>query len=458
MKLFGQDLRALGRWHFIGVAGIGMSGLAEVLARQGAGVQGSDLNPDYAERLKEAGVTLFKGHAAANLGEAARVVVSTAIKADNPELAEARKRGLPVHHRAELLAEMMKNYPSIAVSGTHGKTSTTALVWAALRAAGVDCGIIVGGVLNDLGTTAVLPQKPQGWLVVEADESDASFLKLKPEVTVITNIEPEHMDTYKDEANLLQAFVRFADSGAECVLCADDPNALLVAAETGAEVITYGLAEDADVVGESPHAEGGKMVFDALIRGGRLEDVAVNLPGEHYVRNALAALAVAQLLKADVEKAAEGLANFAGVGRRFQRVGTFHGAAVIDDYGHHPTEIAATIAAAKSMFAGGKVVAVIQPHRFTRLRDLMDEFATCAGAADAVILLPVYPAGEAPIADVSHEVLAKKTKHRNVLVADTEEELKAILAGLGLGQGDAILCLGAGSISAMAKRLGEVRG
>ncbi|HEX2859377.1 MAG TPA: UDP-N-acetylmuramate--L-alanine ligase [Alphaproteobacteria bacterium] len=453
MKLFDTALKDLGTWHFIGVAGIGMSGLAEVLARAGAKVQGSDLDPDYATRLKDAGVTLYKGHATENLANADRVVLSTAIKADNPELVEAQKRGLTIIHRADLLAEILKNYSSIAISGTHGKTSTTALVWAALKAAGVDVGIINGGVLNDLGTTAVLPQKTSGWLVVEADESDASFLKLKPTIAVITNIEPEHMDTYGSEVKLLEAFEKFADSADEAVLCADDPNTMLVAAHTEADVITYGLNDEADIYSDDFHPQGAQMAFDAYIRGGKLEDVVVNLPGVHYVSNALAALAVANVLKCDMTMAAQGLETFKGVGRRFQQVGTFDGAAIIDDYGHHPTEISTTIEAAKKVFGKGRVVAVIQPHRYTRLRDLMDEFANCAKAADKVILLPVHSAGEDPIAGVSSDELAKKMKP-HPLVVGGEDELRMALEDLALGKNDAVLCLGAGSISGMAHHLG----
>ncbi len=454
MKLFGGELKTLGTWHFIGIAGIGMSGLAEVLARAGAKVQGSDLDPDYAARLKDAGVTLFKGHAAENVKGAARVVISTAIKPDNPELMAAKKLGLPLHHRADVLADILANYNSVAISGTHGKTSTTALVWSALKAAGLDVGIINGGVLNDLGTTAVLPKSTKGWLVVEADESDASFLKLKPTVAVITNIEPEHMDTYGDEVKLVEAFVKFADSASETVLCADDPNTMLVAQRTEADVITYGLNDEADIYSDDFHPQGAQMAFDAFIRGGKLEDVVVNLPGVHYVSNALAALAVASVLKCDVMLAAQGLETFGGVGRRFQNVGTFDGATIIDDYGHHPTEISTTIEASKKVFGKGRVIAVIQPHRFTRLRDLMGEFAMCARAADKVILLPVHAAGETPLENVSSESLAQKMKPRPLTVSG-EDELVLALEDLKLTKDDCILCLGAGTISTIAKHLGK---
>lgn len=467
-RLFGTFGKQDGVIHFIGVGGIGMSGLAEVLARSGFSVQGSDLSQAYTEdKLIEAGVTLYRGHAAENVGPDVRIVVlSTAVKDGNVELAEARRRGLKIIHRADVLAEIMSHYQTVAVSGTHGKTSTTALIFSALRAAGLDVGIINGGVLNDLRTNALLPLKSDGWIVVEADESDASFLKLKPTVAVVTNIEPEHMDTYGSEEKLVQAFVDFIASADEAVVCADDPNTLVAMAQADdKDVVTYGLADDADVYASSyaPQrgADGqGQMAFDAVLRGAVLEDVVVNLPGVHYVLNSLAALAVVQLLKLDVTKAVEGLETFAGVGRRFSRVGRLDGRAdgalVVDDYGHHPTEIAVTLEAAKGMVAG-KVVAVIQPHRYTRLRDLMGDFATCARVADACVLLPVYAAGEDPIPEVSHEALADRMNlvesGPEAVVVDDEAGLRAALSGMHLGAGDAVICLGAGSISGMAKHL-----
>ncbi|NBV54910.1 MAG: UDP-N-acetylmuramate--L-alanine ligase, partial [Proteobacteria bacterium] len=383
------------------------------------------------------------------------VVVSTAVPQDNVELVAAKRLGLRVVHRAEILAEIMQNYSTIAVSGTHGKTSTTALIYGALCAAGVEVGIVNGGILNELGSNVALPRKKSGWLVVEADESDASFLKLKPDVAVITNIEPEHMDTFGTEEKLVEAFVAFADSAAEAVLCADDPNTMIVAARTEADVVSYGLDDSADVYAGSYVPQGAGMAFDAHVRGGVLEDVVVALPGVHYVQNSLAALAVASVVKADVVKAAEGLAAFKGVGRRFTKVGTFHGADVIDDYGHHPTEIATTLEAAKGIYK--QVIAVIQPHRYSRLRDLMDEFAGCAKVADACVILPVYSAGEAAIAGVSHEVLGEKMKAlgypEEVRVVADENGLMKALHHLEIGPGGAIVCLGAGTITDFARGL-----
>jgi UDP-N-acetylmuramate--alanine ligase len=455
LTIFGQDVKGLAL-HFIGVGGIGMSGLAEVLAGAGAKVSGSDSGSkgDF-ERLEKAGVKVVREHKAENIGDAGIVVVSTAIAADNPELLAAKKSEKVVH-RADVLAEIMTNYQTVAISGTHGKTSTTALIYTVLKAAGMKVGVINGGVLNALGTNAVLPPKG-GWLVVEADESDASFLKLKPTVAVITNIEPEHMDTYGTEEKLVEAFVKFADSADVAVLCIDDPNTLIVAGRTSADVFSYGMDETADAYTESYAPQGRGMAFDAHVRGGVLEDVVVALPGAHYVLNSLAALAVASVVKADVVKAAEGLAEFKGVGRRFSKVGTFHGADVIDDYGHHPTEIAATLEAAKSVYTG-KVVAVIQPHRYTRLRDLMDEFATCAKVADVAIVMPVYSAGEPPIAGVTHEELVRRMQESGLPeevygVADEHGLMKALHHVEWGGKGDAIVMLGAGTITDFAKHL-----
>ncbi|PZP40213.1 MAG: UDP-N-acetylmuramate--L-alanine ligase [Pseudomonas fluorescens] len=467
MKIFGTHVKGL-VIHFIGVGGIGMSGLAEVLATSGATVSGSDggSKGDFG-RLEKAGVTVFRGHDAAHVPAKAIVAVSTAIPASNPELVKAKAEGLQIVHRADVLAEIMANYQTVAVSGTHGKTSTTALVYTCLKAGGLDVGVINGGVLNALGTNAVLPPKMGDWLVVEADESDASFLKLKPTVAVITNIEPEHMDTYGSEDKLVQAFVDFANSAEVAVICTDDPNAAIVAARTDVDVFSYGMEEGSDAHTESysPTRAEGKlpgggmgMAFDASIRGGMLEDVVVSLPGAHYVLNSLAALAVASVAHADMVAAADGLSHFQGVGRRFTKVGEWHGADVIDDYGHHPTEIAATLDAAKQAYAG-KVVVVIQPHRYTRLRDLMDEFASCAKVADAAILMPVYSAGEEPIDGVNHEVLGHKMEElglpEEIHVVQDEHQLHKVLHHLHVQRGDVVMCMGAGTITDYAKNLGH---
>jgi UDP-N-acetylmuramate--alanine ligase len=460
IQIFGQPVARV-VLHFIGVGGIGMSGLAEILARAGGAISGSDSGTkgDF-ERLTRAGVKVERTHDAKHVPEGAMVVVSTAIREDNPELLHAQKTGLRVVHRADVLAEIMANYSTVAVSGTHGKTSTTALIYSALRAGGMDAGVINGGVLQALGTNAILPAKKTGWLVVEADESDASFLKLKPNIAVVTNIEPEHMETYGTEDKLVAAFEQFANAADMAVLCGDDPNTAIVASRIATDVITYGFGDDEeatyDSVASDARVKDGKMVFDAVVRGGVLDNVVVALPGMHYVLNSLAALTVVQAVGGDVPLAADGLATFQGVGRRFTHVGTFHQADVIDDYGHHPTEIATTLDAARRIYSG-RVVAVIQPHRFTRLRDLMDEFAGCAKLADVAIILPVYAAGEAPIDGVNHQILAEKMDDsglpETVYAVDGEDALMGVLHDLNLEKGDVVLCLGAGDITSMAAHL-----
>jgi UDP-N-acetylmuramate--alanine ligase len=426
-----------------------MVGLAEVLRHWGVEVQGSDLDPDYARRLE--GVKVFDGHDAANIDGAKLVVVSSAIGEANPELAAAKAAGIPVMHRAELLAEVMDQYQSIAVSGTHGKTSTVAMAYAALKAAGLKVGVIAGGILNDLGGPVAMPPRAGDWLVVEADESDASFLKLPAKVAVVTNIEPEHMDAYGSEAKLVEAFVEFMDKAEAAVVCGDDPNAMLASARTGADVVTYGLEDVNDVYASMYAPQGRGMAFDAVIRGGTLEDVVVSMPGAHYVRNALAVLALASVLKLDVAFAAEGLAQYKGVGRRFSVVGKLAGGAeVVDDYAHHPTEIAATLEAAKTLYKG-RVVAVIEPHRTSRVRDLMADFSTCARVADAVLVLPLFAAGEAPLEGVDAKALAEKMGARTV----EEGELADVLDGLDLGDGDAVVVMGAGRSSKVAKALAQ---
>ena len=463
MQVFEQHAKEL-VIHFIGVGGIGMSGLAQVLASSGAKVSGSDggTKGDFA-LLEKAGVKVFRSHEAANVPEGAIVAVSTAIPSSNPEVVEARAKGLKLVHRADVLAEIMQNYQTVAVSGTHGKTSTTALIYTALKAGGLKVGVINGGILNVLGTNAVLPARLGEWLVVEADESDASFLKLKPTIAVVTNVEPEHMETYGTEDKLVQAFVDFCDSAEVAVICTDDPNGLIISARTKSDVFTYGMEEGADAQTSeySPTKQGVNgmgMAFDASIRGGVLEDVVVALPGAHYVLNSLAALAVASVAQADMVAAAEGLADFRGVGRRFTKVGEWHGADIIDDYGHHPTEIAVTLDAAKQVYQG-KVVAVIQPHRYTRLRDLMDEFATCAKVADVAVLMPVYSAGEPPIEGVTHEALAhlmeEKGLPEEIHVVQDEVGLQKVLHHLHVTKGDVVVCLGAGTITDYAKNLGH---
>ncbi len=455
MKILGATAVSGTIFHFIGMGGIGMSALAGVLNTKGFNIQGSDLSYNKnMKRLKKEGVKTFTKQCAQNIPDKGVVVVSTAIQKDNVELIEAEKKGLTIAHRADILAQIMANYKTIAVAGTHGKTSTTALIYTVLQSAGLDVGIINGGILNDLGTNAKLGTSE--WLVVEADESDNSFSKLTPTLSVITNLEPEHMETFGTEQALFAAYRSFMKNTKEdgaLVLCADDPQLEYLSAGCAADVVTYGLEDNADVYAKMYCASKAGMAFDAVLRGGILEDCTVAMPGTHFVQNALAALAVAQLLALDLNLAAKGLEAFAGVGRRFTKVGTFDGADIIDDYAHHPTEISATLEAAKQRYAG-KVIAVIQPHRYSRLKDLMDEFAASVKVADDVVLMPVYAAGEQPIEGVSHKSLADKIE-ADVSFAEDADDLADYLDGK-VKKGDAVLCMGAGSITAMAQNLADL--
>lgn len=446
MKIFGQGPEAAGCLHFVGIGGIGMSGLAEVLHRAGFKVQGSDAAASAnVQRLRQQGIEVYTGHDAARVAGVARLVTSSAIRPDNQEIKAAQAARIPLVHRADVLAEVMKNYKTVAVAGTHGKTSTTGLIWAALRAAGVDTGIINGGVLHDLATNATLPASPDGWLVVEADESDRSFTRLASDVAVVLNVEPEHMENYAGgESELHEDFSMFIENSSRSysnVMCADEtPPHWQVGA------VTYGEKQGADVQITNVKCEGWQTRFTIATLG----EVTVNLPGRHYAHNAAAALAVARAVGADLQKAAGGLASFAGVARRFTRVGLFKGATVVDDYGHHPTEIKATIAAAKAL-AGGRVVAVVQPHRYTRLGALMKDFATCTSGADVTLVLPVYAAGEAPLQGVNSEALVGKMSG-HVQLVQNEGALREALSQT-VREGDLVLCLGAGDITAMAERL-----
>ena len=443
--------------HFIGIGGIGMAGLAEVLARKGVEVQGSDLQEnDNTERLANLGATFFKGHAAHQLGDAKRVIVSSAIKEDNPELVAAQEQGLEILHRGELLAEVITDRPSIVTVGSHGKTSTTALIWSCLNAGGTPPGLINGGTLHDLGTNAALGEQ---WWVVEADESDGSFLKLHRHVAIITNIEPEHMDYYGSEENLHNCFRQFIQEMPEdslIVLCADQPEVMALEAVAGnRHIITYGFTDGAAYRAREISGENFQMVFDLLVRdravGHRL---SLNLPGKHYVQNALAAIAVADHFGVPLENIIDALATFGGVGKRFHVLGSFDKATVVDDYGHHPTEIKATLEAARP-HCKGRLIAVVEPHRYTRLQDHMAGFAESVEQADTVIVLPVYAASESPIDGVDHFTLAAKMVeqgHKQVF-ACSSDTLNDTLHDLDLSDDDLILFLGAGESSGLAKKL-----
>ncbi len=455
--------RGSGPFHFIGLGGIGMSGIAEMLLHEGFAVQGSDLKASaLTERLAAQGARVFEGQRAGNLQGAASVVISTAIREDNPELAEARRLGLPVLHRSQMLAELMRGSPAVAVAGTHGKTTTTTMVAAMLEAGGFDPAVINGGVIHAYGSNAKAGAGE--WMVVEADESDGSFNRLPATVGIVTNIDPEHMEHWGSFDALREGFRRFlADLPAHgrAILCADHPEvAALVAQPRAAGAITYGLKPGANLVAIGTRFEMGKARFDIAVKLGAqdriIESCELPMPGNHNVSNALAAVAVGLHLGMGDDAIRAALAGFSGVGRRFTRVGEARGITVIDDYGHHPVEIAATLAAARQSVAeGARVIAVHQPHRFTRLSALFDDFAACFDNADAVGLLPVYPAGEPPIPGATSEALALAMAARGApptRILPDEEALLALVRAEGRA-GDMVVCLGAGTISAWARAL-----
>jgi len=453
----------LGPIHFIGIGGIGMSGIAEVLLTLGYKVQGSDASDNAnVKRLREHGAKVFVGHEAANLGDAAVVVVSTAIKRDNPELASARQRRIPVVRRAEMLAELMRLKQCVAIAGTHGKTTTTSLVATLLDAAGLDPTVINGGIINAYGTNA---RKGEGeWMVVEADESDGTFLKLPADVAIVTNIDPEHLDHFKTFEAIKDAFFAFIENlpfYGFAVMCLDHPTVQeLVGHIEDRRVITYGENPQADVKLMNVAADGAVTRFEVLIRDrqtGRatvIDDLALPMPGRHNALNACAAIAVAYELGASAESIRKAIGAFGGVKRRFTRTGEWNGVAVIDDYGHHPVEIAAVLRAARSA-AKGRVIAVVQPHRYTRLQSLFDQFALCFNDADEVVVADVYPAGEAPIPGVDKEALAAAVNahgHRSARVLPAPGDLAGIVHELAK-PGDYVVCLGAGNITQWAYAL-----
>jgi UDP-N-acetylmuramate--alanine ligase len=455
--------RDIGPVHFVGIGGIGMSGIAEVLANLGYTVTGSDVaDSANVKRLRDKGITVAIGHKAENIDGSDVVVVSSAIKQDNPELVAARAKRLPVVRRAEMLAELMRLKSCIAIAGTHGKTTTTSMVAALLDAGGLDPTVINGGIINAYGTNARLGAGD--WMVVEADESDGTFLKLPADIAIVTNVDAEHLDHFKTFQNVQDAFVAFMENVpfyGFVVMCTDHPIVQrLVGRVVDRRIITYGENPQADVrLVDLDHA-GGKSHFSVLFRDRDGKDVhairklELPMPGRHNALNATSAIAVAHELKIPDEKIRKALANFGGVKRRFTRVGEWNGTTIIDDYGHHPVEIAAVLRAARES-TKGQVIAVVQPHRYTRLKTLFEPFSTCFNDADAVIVAHVYPAGEAPIegADRDHLVAAIRARgHRQVIPLDGPEQLSGIVKGLAK-PGDYVVCLGAGSITQWAYAL-----
>ncbi|MGB3797348.1 MAG: UDP-N-acetylmuramate--L-alanine ligase [Alteraurantiacibacter sp.] len=462
MKGIGTDI---GTIHFVGIGGIGMSGIAEVMNNLGYNVQGSDLNDSArVQALQDSGIPVFIGHDAANLGDAAVVVTSTAVKRTNPEVAAALDARIPVVRRAEMLAELMRLKRTVAVAGTHGKTTTTSMVAALLDAGGVDPTVINGGIIESYGSNARLGDSE--WMVVEADESDGSFLRLDGTIAVVTNIDPEHLDHYGSFDAVKDAFVQFIENvpfyGA-AVLCIDHPEVQNVIAKVrDRRVITYGFSPHADVRAENVTPDGAVTRFSAVqrLRDGselRVDDIALPMPGQHNVQNACAAIAVALEMGCSADAIRDGFSRFGGVRRRFSHVGTVDpDIRVIDDYAHHPVEIRAVLSAARDA-ASGRVVAVAQPHRYTRLRDLLEDFQGAFGDADLVYAAPVYAAGENPIAGVDEHALVEGLKargHRHAVAVNGPADLAEQLAA-DIAPGDIIVCLGAGDITKWAANLAK---
>ncbi len=454
----------IGTIHFVGIGGIGMSGIAEVMNNLGYSVQGSDLAESASvERLRKRGIQVFVGHDAENLGDAAVVVTSTAVQRTNPEVAAALDRRIPVVRRAEMLAELMRLKKTVAVAGTHGKTTTTSMVAALLDAGGVDPTVINGGIIESYGSNARLGDSE--WMVVEADESDGSFLRLDGTIAVVTNIDPEHLDHYGSFDRVKDAFVEFIENVpfyGLAVLCIDHPEVQAVIGKVrDRRVLTYGLSTQADLRAENIRSHEGGNLFNAVLRGrdGRertISNVFLPMPGRHNVQNALAAIGVALEMGCEDDTIRTGFAQFGGVRRRFTRVGEVAGATVIDDYAHHPVEIRAVLAAAREA-SRGRVIAVVQPHRFTRLRDLMTEFQAAFNDADVVYAAPVYPAGEQPIegVDSAHLVEGMRASgHRSAHEIAGPDELSAELA-TQVRAGDYVVCLGAGDITKWAAGLAD---
>ena len=455
--------KAIGLVHFIGIGGIGMSGIAEVLHNLGHRVQGSDQSESAnVQRLRDKGIPVHIGHKAENLGDAEVVVVSTAIKKNNPELIAAREKLLPVVRRAEMLAELMRFRSAIAIGGTHGKTTTTSLVATLLEAGGLDPTVINGGIINAYGTNARMGEGE--WMVVEADESDGTFLKLPADVAVVTNIDPEHLDHYGNFDAVRAAFRQFVENVPFYgfgVLCIDHPEVQsLVGRIEDRKVITYGENPQADVRFSNVRIDGTRSLFDVEIRRRRtgkvihIKDLVMPMPGRHNISNATAAVAVANRLGISSEAIAKGLASFGGVKRRFTLTGEWNEIKVFDDYGHHPVEIKAVLKAAREA-CKGRVIAVHQPHRYTRLSSLFEEFAACFNDADSIFLAPVYAAGEDPIEGIDSQTLVSRIKangHRDARYLPSQEDLAAMVAEIAQ-PGDFVVLLGAGSITYWAASL-----
>ena len=453
----------VGPIHFVGIGGIGMSGIAEVLLNHGYVVQGSDLKrTPLTDRLAEKGALIFEGQRAENITDAEVVVISSAIKPGNAELDAARARGLPIVRRAEMLAELMRLKSNVAVAGTHGKTTTTTMVAALLDHGKFDPTVINGGIIHAYGSNARVGQGE--WMVVEADESDGTFNRLPATIAIVTNIDPEHMEHWGTEEALHQGFLDFVSNipfYGLAVCCTDDPDVqTLVGRITDRRVVTYGFNKQADVRAVNLHYKGGQAYFDVQFQaeGTAIENCMLPMPGDHNVSNALSAIAVASFLGMPGDEIRAALAAFGGVNRRFTRVGEVNGVTIIDDYGHHPTEIAAVLKAARHAIGpddGGRIIAVHQPHRYTRLSHHFEDFCACFNEADVVAIAPVYAAGEDPIEGASRDDLVAgliRHGHRHARALRDEDDLLRLVREQA-GPGDLVVCLGAGTISAWANAL-----
>jgi len=460
-----HPMRRIQRVHFVGIGGAGMSGIAEVLVNQGFQVSGSDLSESATtRRLRDLGAQIYLEHSAAHIKGADVLVISSAVKADNPEITAARELRIPVVPRAEMLAELMRFRRGIAVAGTHGKTTTTSLTASLLAEAGLDPTFVIGGLLNAWGSNARLGTGE--YLVAEADESDGSFLLLQPVLALVTNIDRDHLENYDGSFdNLKKAFLEFLHHlpfYGVAVLCLDDECVREILPEVTRAVVTYGLSPEADIRGSNVRQVGRTMAFDLqLPNEDEKRPVLLNLPGSHNVQNALGAIAVAWELGVDIPEVLSALSGFKGVGRRFAEVGDYRWGEgrvmVVEDYGHHPSELKATLAAARGGWPDRRLVAVFQPHRYSRTRDLFDDFAQVLSSADAVVLTEIYPAGEAPIDGIDSRALCQSIRARGrvepVLIADVDDIIRELPAMLQAN--DLVLLLGAGNIGQLAQQIRE---
>ncbi len=454
------EMRRIRRIHFVGIGGAGMCGIAEVLLNQGYEIAGSDMKESKnTQRLKELGVDIFIGHDAVHIETADVLVVSTAIDTSNPEVSAALSRRLPIVRRAQMLAELMRYRHGIAVAGTHGKTTTTSLIASILGEAGFDPTYVIGGLLNSAGTNAKLGSSR--YFVAEADESDASFLHLWPMVSIVTNIDADHMETYGGDFEILKrTFIDFLHNlpfYGLAVVCGDDPIVTELLPQIARPTVTYGFNEGNDVRAVDIEQDGLQTRFTALREGRDPLNVTLNLPGLHNVLNSLAAIAVATDEGVDDAAIVKALDDFEGVGRRFQRLGDMHGVQLVDDYGHHPREVAATIAAARQAYPNRRLVMLFQPHRYTRTRDCFEDFVHVLSSVDALLLLDVYSAGEKPISGADSRSLARSVRNRGLVdpvFVEASDELASILPSI-LKAGDVLLTQGAGTVGSIAVELAQ---